>query len=281
VSTGEQAATDTSASGLGGRTVLVTGSAGLVGATVCAGLAELGWQVRGYDVQPTPNVEAVVADIRDEAALSAALRGTYAVVHLAAIPTEVPFPAILESNVDGTYRVVEGTRRAGVARLVFASSNHAVGFTPRMPMAGVELPPRPDTYYGLSKVFGEALCRLYADRYGLQVACLRIGSFVHRPTEPRHLVTWLSPGDAVRLVHACLSTPRLDFAIVWGVSANTRGWWDLAPGRVLGYQPRDDAEAYAEQILGGGELGPDDPRLALLGGEFTGPEYDVDRLAGR
>ena len=138
------------------------------------------------------------------------------------------------------------------------------------------MPPRPDTYYGLSKVFGEALGRLYVDRYGLEVVCLRIGSWDDRPTTPRHLSTWLSPADGVRLLHAALSAPDVGFTVVYGISANTRAWWDLAPARALGYLSVDDAEDYAEEILAEhGEPDPADPEHAFLGGDFAGPEYDV------
>jgi uronate dehydrogenase len=217
----------------------------------------------------------VVAEIGDRAALDRAAAGVDAVVHLAGVAGEAAFPEILEANIDGTYQVFEAGRRSGVPRIVYASSNHAVGFTPRCELAGVDLPPRPDTYYGLSKVFGEALGRLYVDRYGMEVVCLRIGSWQDRPERPRHLATWLSPADGVRLLHAALSAPDVGFTVVYGISANTRAWWDLAPARALGYLSVDDAEDYAEEILAEhGEPDPADPEHAYLGGDFTGPEYD-------
>jgi uronate dehydrogenase len=155
-----------------------------------------------------------------------------------------------------------------VSRIVYASSNHAVGFTPRQPLVGVDIPPRPDTLNGLSKCFGEALARLYVDKYGMQVACLRIGSCFPKPTTPRQLSTWISPADTVRLVHACLSAPHLGYAVVYGISANTRGWWDLRPGRALGFDPADNAEAYAAEVLAAdGEPDPADPEHAYLGGK--------------
>ena len=122
-------------------------------------------------------------------------------------------------------------------RVVCASSNHAAGFTPVGAELPADLPPRPDTLYGVSKVFGEALGRYYAERYGLQVACLRIGTFTDRPRDMRTLSTWLSPDDCARLVDACLRSPDLTYAIVWGVSANTRRTWSLDAGRALGYEP--------------------------------------------
>ncbi|MGB9377244.1 MAG: NAD(P)-dependent oxidoreductase [Mycobacteriales bacterium] len=258
-------------------TVLITGAAGAIGSTLARGLPAYGHRLRLLDSRPVEGDDAVQADITDSAALDAAMAGVTAVVHLAGIAEEGPFEPIMHANIEGTYRVFEAARQAGVRRIVYASSGRAVGFTPRAPMVGIDVPPRPDGYYGVSKVFGEALGRLYSDRYGMAVACLRIGTFVERPTVPRHLSLWLSPDDAVRLVHACLSYPALSYAVVYGVSANTRGWLDLEPGRVLGYHPRDDAEAYAAQVVAEhGEPDLSDRTEAFMGGPWTGPKYDAE-----
>lgn len=266
-----------------GRGVLVTGAGGIVGRTACAGLAARGWHVRGLDVRPLDGVDGlsdppVVADVQDGDAVERSCAGMDAVVHLAGISGEASFPDILAANVDGTYQVFDAARRAGVERVVYASSNHAVGFTPRTELLGVDVPPRPDTYYGVSKVFGEALGRLYVDRYGMQVVCLRIGTWQDRPTVPRHLSTWISPADGVRLLHAALSAPDVDFAVVYGISANTRAWWDLAPARALGYLSVDDAEDHAEQILAEhGEDDRSDPEWARVGGRYADPGQEAPR----
>lgn len=258
--------------------VLITGAAGSIGKVLAEGLPALGHRLRLLDRAAVAGEDTVVADILDPAALDAAMAGVGAVVHLAAISSEAEFADILRANIEGTYHVFDAARRAAVPRMVYASSNHAVGFTPRQGLAGVDLPPRPDTYYGLSKVFGEALGRLYADRYGMAVASLRIGSFGPQPRTPRELSTWLSHGDAVRLVHAGLSAPDLTYAVVYGISANTRGWWDHEPGRTLGYHPADDAESFARQIVAAhGEPDPAERDNAFLGGEFTGRRYDAGR----
>jgi len=269
-----------------GRWVLVTGAGGRIGRAACPGLAARGWRVRALDRRPLGGVAGladppVVAELADAPALDRAAAGMDAVVHLAGQADEAPFPEILQANIVGTYQVFEAARRGGVPRVVYASSNHAVGFTPRSDLVGVDLPPRPDTYYGLSKVFGEALGRLYVDRYGMETVCLRIGSWRDRPTTPRHLSTWLSPADGVRLLHAALSAPDVGFAVVYGISANTRAWWDLAPARALGYLSVDDAEDYAEEILAEhGEPDPADPEQAYVGGDFAGPAYDAPLPAG-
>lgn len=246
--------------------VLVTGAAGRVGQLITPELSRLGCRLRLLDLRPVPDSDdAIVADVRDGAGLRAAMAGVDGVVHLAGISREAPFADICATNIAGDQSLFESARQAGVRRVVYASSIHAVGFSPRAPMLRTDVPPRPDTYYGASKVLGEALGRLYADRHGLQVACIRIGTCFARPFEARHLSSWLSPGDAARLVHACLTARDLDFAVVYGISANTRAWWDLAPARALGYEPQDDAEAYAAQIHG--ELSGADERFA--GGNFT------------
>jgi uronate dehydrogenase len=261
--------------------VLVTGASGSVGGALCARLPAAGWTVRQLDRRPPtapvrPPHEAVVADALDPGVLDAALQGCDAVVHLAANPNEDAIDVIMTSHVVGTARVLEAAIRGGVDRVVLASSNHAVGMAPRMPLAGTDLRPRPDSYYGVAKVAVEALGSLYADRFGMRIACLRIGSFLERPTNRRHLSTWLSPDDLCRLADACLRSADLGFAVVYGISANARGWWDLEPGRLLGYHPRDDAEAYAAEILAATpQQSPDDPEVAMLGGGFAGPAHPV------
>jgi uronate dehydrogenase len=249
----------------------MTGAGGRIGPFLRRGLPGLGWQLRLLDRVPIEGAEdAVVGDIRDQEAMARALEGVDAVVHLAAIADEASFQDILGPNIEGTHQVFESARRAGVRRVVFFSSNHAVGFTPRAPMVGDDVPPRPDGFYGLSKVFGEALGRLYVDRYGMQVACLRVGTCIERPSVVRHLSTWLSPGDVVRLVHACLAAPELDYAVLYGISRNTRRWWDIEPARRLGYEPQDDSEVYAEEVLAAnGELAEDDPEYAFIGGSYA------------
>ena len=267
-----------------GRRVLVTGAAGQIGRIACAGLAARGWKVRGLDKVPLDGVDGladppVVADITDADAVRRATTGVDAIVHLAGMSTEAPFEEILSANIEGTFQVFDAARRAGVARVVYASSNHAVGYVPRSALVTADVPPRPDTYYGVSKVFGEALGRLMVDRYGLEVICLRIGSWKQYPTSVRELSTWISPADGVRLLAAALTAPGVGFAVVYGISANTRAWWDLAPARALGYLSVDDAEEYADRIPGAGaEPDRSDPEWARVGGPFAGPAYDEPRL---
>jgi uronate dehydrogenase len=266
--------------------VLLTGAAGRIGTVLRGGLPARGWTLRCLDVVPVPDErpgeEQVVADAADLAAVVDATQGVDAVVHMAAIATESSWPAIRSVNIESTYCALEAARRAGVGRVVLASSNHATGYTER-PAEGLlteaDAPPRPDTYYGVSKVAMEALGSLYADRYGMDVVCLRIGSAFAEPTTLRHLATWLSPADTVALVDAALTAPSPGFSVVWGVSANTRNWWDLTAARALGYEPADDAEVYAEALVAAhGRPDPADPVHRRVGGEYTTAEFDAENL---
>jgi uronate dehydrogenase len=248
--------------------VLLTGAAGAIGSRLRAPLREAASELRLTDVAPlqaeAPNESVHPADLTDFDALCAAADGVEAVVHLGGVPDEAPFEELAPANLVGCYHAYEAARLGGAQRFVFASSNHATGFYPADHRLVGNEPPRPDSLYGVSKVYGEALGRLYHDKFGLRVACLRIGSFQERPLEPRMLATWLSVPDAARLVLACLTSPELQFSVIYGVSANQRSWWAAAPGRRLGYEPQDDAEAFAGELPGAIE-GPQ-------GGEFAARE---------
>jgi uronate dehydrogenase len=262
--------------------ILITGAAGHIGTMLRPRLARPGRTLRLLDTAPItagPGEEAFQASVTDLDAITEACRNVTAVIHLAGIASEAPWPQIREVNIDGTYVVFEAARRTGVGRVVYASSNHAAGFRPRadFPVPEYEFP-APDTYYGVSKVAGEALASLYHSRYGLDAICIRILTCAERPATVRALSTWLSPDDAGRLFEACLSVPSPGFRLIFGVSANTRGGWvSLDEARALGYQPRDDAEAYAAEVIAEhGELDPADPVLAHLGGHFTLPVMDAE-----
>jgi putative NADH-flavin reductase len=264
--------------------ILITGAAGAIGTLLRTELARPGRELVLLDVTAPPEpaageaARAIAASVEDLDALLAAAEGADAIIHLAGLATGGhAWDDYVRVNLTGTYNVLEAARRAGVPRVIYASSNHAVGFTERPPGA-VELPatlaPRPDSYYGVCKVAGEALCSLYHDRHGLDAICLRIGSCRAQPDDRRCLWSWLSYPDTVRLVEASLTAPAPGFRIVWGVSANSRRWWSLEEGRAIGYQPEDDAEDHVEAILAadpepGTKAGPE-----LLGGSYTLPGFD-------
>lgn len=261
------------------RTVLLTGAAGGLGTLMRGLLPSYGYDLRLFDARPVEpvegegDIEVITADLADRDALRAAVEGVDAILHLAGISLESTFDDILRANIQGTYHLYEAARAAGVRRIVFASSNHAVGFTPRPgaddPLIPVTAPRRPDTYYGLSKCFGEDLAQFYADLHGIDTVSVRIGSCFAEPTTVRMLSLWLSPADGARLFHAALTAPVTGHTVVYGSSANTRLWWDLSDARALGYEPRDDSEQYAAALVAAqGELDPADPTHANLGGAF-------------
>lgn len=264
--------------------VLITGAAGQIGAMLRPRLARKDRTLRLLDTAPlTAGVgeEAIQASVTDMAAVTLACAGADAVIHLGGLAAEAPWHRIAEVNIGGTYVVFEAARRAGVSRVLYASSNHAVGFTPASdyPVPDYAFP-APDTYYGVSKVTGEALAALYHHRYRMDVICLRILTCTERPRTVRALSTWLSPDDAGRLFEACLAADKPGFRVVYGVSRNTRGGWvSLGEARALGYEPRDDAETFAAALIAEhGEPSSGDPVLAYLGGELCLPALDADRL---
>ena len=259
--------------------VLITGGAGKVAKLLRSRLAAPDRVLRLLDIRapepagPGEAVECVTASVTDLDAMTEACRGVDAIVHLGGQAREADVDTVLHNNMLGSYTVMEAARRAGVTRVVLASSSHAVGFHDRhsgeLPLRG-DLDGRPDTLYGWSKMAAEGVGRLYVDRFGMDVICLRIGLWFPTPPGVRGLALWLSPDDGARLVEACLSVESPGFRCVWGISRNTRRWWSLAEGEAIGYHPKDDAERFAEQLIA--EHGePDwehDPVLNRVGGQW-------------
>ncbi|MGB6536772.1 MAG: NAD(P)-dependent oxidoreductase [Xanthobacteraceae bacterium] len=258
--------------------ILITGAAGQIGKALRTGLRGSYPLIRVLDIaplEPAGNGEEVIAaDIRDISAMEKATSGIDCVVHLAGQSAEAEWEKVLPLNIEGCYNVFEAARRSGVKRIVFASSNHAVGFHRRERFIDDEVLPRPDTRYGVSKVFGEALGRLYADKYGLSVACLRIGTFVvpDRPKSARQLLTWISHRDMVQLVRRCIDHPQYHFVVVYGVSNNLRSRWDNTNAKFLGYRPQDDSEKFAAEILARGEK-ENEIAAQFHGGFYTPMEF--------
>jgi uronate dehydrogenase len=266
--------------------VSMTGAAGNIGRTLRQHLKGRYALLRLTDVvqqePPGPGEEVATVDIRDRAALERSLQGIDCVIHLAGIPEEDSWDKILPVNIEGCYNLFEAARRQGVRRVVFASSNHAVGFHRREKFIDTDVAARPDGRYGVSKVFGEAVGRLYADKYALSVACMRIGSFrpSDRPSESRHLLTWISHRDMAQLAMRCVEHPGYHFVAVYGVSNNLRNRWDNTPAKFLGYRPQDDAEKFAAQVLATSPI--EDPLAAQFHGgmycpmEFVGDPGRID-----
>ena len=265
------------------RRIMITGAAGLIGRMLRAR-----WQGRWpmvlvdrVEMDPAGPDETVVrCDLTDALAMRQAMQGVDAVVHLGGVSTEAPWDAIRDANIEGCYQTFEAARIAGVRRMVFASSNHAIGFYPRgTPLDGSEAV-RPDTRYGVSKVFGEALARYYADKFGLSAVCLRIGT-ARQPDEPgerRHLATWISHRDLAQLIERAIEAD-IHFEIVFGASRNRESWWPDEAARRIGYRPEDSADDWRGRVA---EHANDRDPIArdLQGGIFCSWENTRVRASG-
>lgn len=230
--------------------VLLTGAAGRIGSVLRRQLRGR-CTLRSVDLAPLGNAvdgeEVATVDIRDAVAVAEAVRGCDAIVHLAGHPRDADHETLLDLNVRGSYNVFEAAVAANCPRVVFASSNHVTGYYPGTAIITPDMPVRPDGLYGLSKVYGEGLGSLYHDRYGLDVAAIRIGSFRPEPTKAREAHTWISPADLTELVWRCLVTPKLGWLIVYGGSANRHSYWDDSEARRrIGYEPTDSADHLAD-----------------------------------
>lgn len=270
------------------KRLLLTGAAGEIGSVLRPALRGAADSLRWHDIRPiaeaAPDEEVMTGDLTQPGIAETATAGVDCVIHLAGIPRETGGTPeqILATNVVGTHRMFEAARQAGVRRFIFASSNHVIGFYRADRPVGPDVLPRPSGHYGVSKVFGETMGRLYADKHGLEVACLRIGAFRARPGNARELGGWISHGDMARLARACVEAPPFHFLVLYGVSANTRALWggDQAARAHVGYVPQDNAEIYAAELEGKATPGGAIAQLFHGGSvaalEFTGDPSRID-----
>jgi uronate dehydrogenase len=261
------------------KTVLITGAGGSVGSLL---RAELGgkYNLRLSDIRPikklAPGETFVPGDIGRLSDMLRVTKGVDAVIHLGGFAVEGPWDVILRSNIVGCYNLFEAARRNGVKRILFATSNHAAGFYRRDQKIDHRVYPSPDSRYGVSKVFGEQLGSLYADKYGLEVFCIRIGNAAPMPADKRRLSIWVSPRDLAQLMQIGIDHPDIRFEIVYGVSDNRRSWYDNSNAQRLGYRPQDDAERYAEEVLAKEKPAKDELSEIYQGGNFVSAEIGGD-----
>lgn len=258
--------------------LLLTGAAGALGQMLRQRLKPFVRTLRVSDREPlapaTEGEEVVQCDLADREAVLGLVHGVDAIAHFGGFSVEGPFDPILQSNIVGVYNLYEAARKHGVKRVVFASSNHVVGFRRQDERIDADAPVRPDGYYGVSKAFGENLSRFYFDRYGIETACLRIGSCFPTVRDRRMLATHLSYNDLVELVRCSLFAPKLGHTLVFGVSDNAASWWDNSRAAHLGFTPRDSADGERARVEAEGPpLDPQDPARIYQGGVFvrTGP----------
>ncbi|OAB88682.1 hypothetical protein AWH69_02490 [Janibacter melonis] len=248
----------------------MTGAAGSIGRHLRASLGHDFDDLLLIDIAPVEDLadheRSLTLDVRDLDALREALQGLDGIIHLGGLADEADFHDLIDVNVVGTFHVFEAARLAGVPRVVYASSNRATGFYPTDHLVDPSEPFRPDGFYGVTKAATEAMGRLYVDKFGLEVSCLRIGSFEKAPTTPRELHTWLSPRDCTAAFKAAVEG-SYTFTSFYAVSANSEGWWSLDAGRAIGFEPQDDAAAHSSSIVGR----PLEPQ----GGWFASKEFTL------
>lgn len=260
------------------KKVALSGAGGNVGRILRSELTKQGVNLRSAGgarpLEPMFEGEDTMhGDLRDPVVVDRLLQGVDALIHMAGTSVEKPLPEIIENNLVALLQVYEGARRHGVRRVVFASSNHAFGMYGTDDRLGLEAPYRPDGFYGLSKVWGEAMSRMYWDKHGIEGVCLRIGTVIDRPPEnERQLSTWLGTEDLVQLVLRSIEAERVGWCAVWGISANARAWYDLSEANAIGYRPTENADVFASDVLA--RPNPLDPvARRLQGGAFATIDY--------
>jgi uronate dehydrogenase len=260
--------------------ILITGAAGDVG-TRLRKLLKGVYSLRVSDIRKPADLgaddEFVAADLGDYEQTKQITAGIDGIVHLGGYSVEGPWETIHKSNIVGCYNLFEAAYRSGVKRIVFASSNHAVGFYLRDRKIGVDVTLRPDSRYGVSKAFGEAVGALYADKHGLRVTCIRIGNVNDKPLDKRRLSIWVKPEDLAQLIRIGLEHPDIRFEIFYGVSDNEAGWWDNSNARRFGYRPQFRSEIFRDEAMAAQAKLPADPiGDRFQGGPFCSDEYDAD-----
>ena len=261
--------------------ILITGAAGDVG-TRLRKLLKGVYSLRVSDIRKPADLgaddEFVAADLGDYEQTKQITAGIDGIVHLGGHSVEGPWETIHKSNIVGCYNLFEAAYRSGVKRIVFASSNHAVGFYPRDRKIGVDVTVRPDSRYGVSKAFGEAVGALYADKHGLRVTCIRIGNVGDKPLDKRRMSIWIKPEDLAQLIRIGLEHPDIRFEIFYGTSDNAAGWWDNSNARRFGYRPQFGSEDFRDEAMAAQAKLPADPvGDRFQGGPFCSDEYDADR----
>jgi uronate dehydrogenase len=236
------------------KPVLLTGASGTIGRLLAVRLAALGWTLRLTDIAPLPlplplGATFETADLEDQDAVKGLAEGCGLILHFGGISTEQPFEAVIGPNLRGSYHIYEAAR-GQKARVVFASSNHAVGLYDRSTILDHDCHLRPDGYYGLSKAYGEMLARLYWEKHAVQSVLIRIGSVLPEVPDERMLSTWISHDDFVRLIQCCAVAESVECPIVWGASNNSRSFWRHDARDKIGWAPRDSSDDQAERVRG-------------------------------
>ncbi len=257
--------------------VLITGAAGEIGSVLRQRLKGRYRRLILADIAPPDSTEAddawIAADVLDPTGLASHFASVDVVVHLATAPLDASWDVMQRVNTEGTWNVFAAAAASGVSRVVYTSSNHITGFHSRADQLDPSSPLRPDSHYAVTKAYGEAVARLFADKKGLSSVVIRIGSFQPAPQNIRMLSTWLSHADAVQLFTKAIETPGIDYQTVYGVSANTRSFWKPDTSK-LNYRPVDNAEDHAAHVFARMNV-TDEPAVERLfqGGDFCADGY--------
>ncbi|MDQ0322598.1 uronate dehydrogenase [Pararhizobium capsulatum DSM 1112] len=256
------------------KRLLITGAAGGLGRAMRPRLGKLAEIVRVSDIADlgaaAAHEEVVQCDLGDANAVDRLVEGCDAILHLGGISVEDKFSKILNANLLGLYNLYEAARAHGQPRILFASSNHTVGFYRQDQHIDTTAPMRPDGLYGVSKCFGEALARMYFEKFGQETALVRIGSCMERPSNHRMLSTWMSYDDFESMIDCVFRVPMLGCPIIWGISDNDSRWWDNSAAAFLGWRPKDNAERFrAELDVSLGRQAADSPLSVYQGGMFV------------
>ncbi|ESQ99449.1 NAD-dependent epimerase/dehydratase family protein [Stutzerimonas chloritidismutans] len=254
--------------------LLLTGAAGGLGKVLREKLQPYARIIRLSDIAPMApaageHEEVMPCDLADKAAVHALCEGVDAIAHFGGVSVERPFEEILDANIRGTFHIYEAARLHGIKRVVFASSNHVIGFYPQSETLDTHAPRRPDGYYGLSKSYGEDMANFYYDRYGIETVSIRIGSSFPEPANRRMMSTWLSFRDLTELMRCALFTPAVGHTVVYGMSANRDVWWDNHLAAHLGFQAQDSSEVFRDKVEQQPPYSADDPAGIYQGGAFV------------
>jgi len=261
--------------------ILLTGAAGGLGKVLRESLRPFAKVLRLSDIAEMapatgPHEEVQVCDLADKQAVHQLVEGVDAIVHFGGVSVERSFEEILGPNICGIFHIYEAARRHGVKRVIFASSNHVIGFYRQDETIDASAVRRPDSYYGLSKSYGEDMASFYFDRYGIETVSIRIGSSFPEAQNRRMLSSWLSYDDLTQLIERGLFTPNVGHTVVYGASDNAKVWWDNRLASHLGYAPKDSSEQFRAKVETQPMPAADDPAMVYQGGAFvaSGPFGD-------
>ncbi len=254
--------------------VLLTGAAGGLGKVLRKSLRPYAKVLRLSDISemaPAADAseEVQICDLSDKQAVHQLVEGVDAILHFGGVSVERPFEEILGANISGVFHIYEAARRHGVKRIIFASSNHVIGFYKQDETIDAHSPRRPDSYYGLSKSYGEDMATFYFDRYGIETVSIRIGSSFPEPQNRRMMSTWLSFDDLTQLIERSLFTPNVGHTVVYGMSANRDVWWDNRFAAHLRYTAKDSSEVFRDKVEQQPMPAADDPAAVYQGGAFA------------